>query len=316
MPAAVAVLAVAPLAAPVEAPTAIRPPPAAGPPPPPVAGAVGAAGAGAAGAGAAGAAVERGAPSPMPGAVGYGPRIVPGEAVVAGAVVAGAAAPCAAGDACVAGEAACATGTARAGGAGRSFGSGKLFTVGAFSQVSLPGSSSQRRVGEAGAATAGGRGEGARFGATAGARGDCNLAAAVGAGAAGPAGARGAAGAFGTVGEETAGGRAAPTGRAGAPAAGVGAGPCAGVTPRRASRGSLTSPGSLIPAPHANGVVAESASAQFARECQVVLDDGAHVASCLRRMRTNQGPTSRRRRARCLTYQSAGELFALRAVKI
>ena len=311
MPAAVAVLAVAPLAAPVGAPTAGRPPPTAGPPPPPVAGV----GAGAGAAGAAGAAVERGAPSPMPGAVGYGPRIVPGEAVMAGAVVAGAAAPCAAGDACVAGEAACATGTARAGGAGRSFGSGKLFTVGAFSQVSLPGSSSQRRVGEAGAATAGGRGEGARFGATAGARGDCNLAAAVGAGAAGPAGARGAAGAFGTVGEETAGGRAAPTGRAGAPAAGVGAGPCAAVTPRRASRGSLTSPGSLIPAPHANGVVAESASAQFARECQVVLDDGAHVASCLRRMRTIHGPTSRRRRARCLTCQSARELFALGAVK-
>lgn len=304
MPAAVAVLAVAPLAAPVGAPTAGRPPPTAGPPPPPVAGA-----------GAAGDAVERGAPSPMPGAVGYGPRIVPGEAVMAGAVVAGAAAPCAAGDACVAGEAACATGTARAGGAGRSFGSGKLFTVGALSQISLPGSSSQRRVGEAGAATAGGRGEGATFGATAGARGDCNLAAAGGAGAAGPAGARGAAGVFGTVGEETAGGRAAPTGRAGAPAAGVGAGPCAGVTPRRASRGSLTSPGSLIPAPHANGVVAESASAQFARECQVVLDDGAHVASCLRRMRTNHGPTSRRRRARCLTYQSARELFALGAVK-
>jgi hypothetical protein len=281
---AVAGLAVAALAAPVGPATAGRPPPAAG----------------------AGGGTTSGAPSPMPGAVGYGPRIVPGEAGVAGA-----GAPWVAGDACVAGEAAGAAGTTRGVGAGSSFGSGKLFTVGAFSQLSLAGSSCQR-AGEAGGATAGGRGEGAIFGATAGARGDCTRAAG---GTPGAAGARGPAGAFGADGDETAGGRTAPTGRLGAPCVGVGAGPCAGVTPRRASRGSLTAPGSLIPAPHANGVVAESASTEFERECQVVLDDGAHVASCPLRMRTNHGPTSRRRRARCLTYESARELFALAAVK-
>ncbi|MDB5220543.1 MAG: hypothetical protein JWO86_8470, partial [Myxococcaceae bacterium] len=62
----------------------------------------------------------------------------------------------------------------------------------------------------------------------------------------------------------------------------------------------------------------ESATAEFRSifsRSKVVLDDGARVASWSRTMRTNHAPTSRRHPTRCLTSQSARELFTLVAVK-
>lgn len=216
-------------------------------------------------------------------------------------------------------------------------GSGKLFTVSAFSQLSLAGSSSQRpavpcwiwaragapAAGTAGArgapacATAGGRGDGATFGATAGARGDCTLAADGANGASGAAGtggaARGGLGAFGTVGDDAAGGLTDPAARAGA-------------APGRASRDSLTSPASLIPASHANGDDAESATAPLAAAFLLLLPTFRvrRRRSCLTTARAllcalhgddSSGARAGQRHARCLKSDAAPELPMLVAVK-
>ena len=175
--------------------------------------------------------------APTPGAVGYGPRIVPGELGVAGAWVGGEAVAPKGG-----GGVGTTDGSARGVGSGSSDGSGKLVIVSALSQPPLSGSSSQRPNFGAPdlssvAAAAPGRACGTE-GDTAGGRGEPTFAAPASGGAA--RGGAGAAGACGLVG---------PAVRAGA-------------TPR-ASRDSLTALASLILDARATGDVAKARGSDF-----------------------------------------------------